>query len=49
MRAAARALGQRIREEDGIGRAVEQLEAWGLLQPALSVAPAVRIEQQAVA
>ncbi|NJB81216.1 glycosyltransferase [Xanthomonas arboricola] len=49
MRAAARALGQRIREEDGIGRAVEQLQAWGLLQPALSVAPAVRIEQQAVA
>ncbi|MCC4621611.1 glycosyltransferase [Xanthomonas cassavae CFBP 4642] len=49
MRAAARALGQRIREEDGIGRAVEQLEAWGLLQPAVSVAPAVRIEQQAVA
>lgn len=45
MRAAARALGQRIREEDGIGRAVEQLKAWGLLQPAVSVAPAVRIEQ----
>ncbi|PPU87177.1 glucosyltransferase [Xanthomonas populi] len=49
MRTAARVLGQRIREEDGIGRAVDQLEAWGLLQPAVSVAPVVRIEQQAVA
>ncbi|MCE4364137.1 glycosyltransferase [Xanthomonas hortorum] len=49
MRAAARVLGQRIREEDGISRAVDQLEAWGLLQPAVSVAPTQRIEQQAVA
>lgn len=49
MRAAARALGQRIRQEDGISRAVDQLAAWGLLEPAVTLAPAVRIEQQAVA
>ncbi|EGD08031.1 hypothetical protein XVE_3728, partial [Xanthomonas vesicatoria ATCC 35937] len=46
MRAAARALGQRIRDEDGVRNAVDQLEAWGLLHP---VARVTRIEQAAVA
>ncbi|KLD71248.1 glycosyltransferase [Xanthomonas pisi] len=46
MRAAARALGQRIREEDGVRSAVDQLEAWGLLHP---VARMTRVAQAAVA
>ncbi|AOD16293.1 glycosyltransferase [Xanthomonas fragariae] len=49
MRAAARALGQRIAEEDGVSRAVDQLEAWRLLEPAVAVTPVARIEQHAIA
>ncbi|ATS22772.1 glycosyltransferase family 1 protein [Xanthomonas phaseoli pv. phaseoli] len=50
MRAAARALGQRIGQEDGVRNAVDQLEAWHLLEPT-AVAPAVatRTEQHASA
>lgn len=40
MRQAAAALGARVREEDGTGAAVRQLDAWGLLPPALQ--PAAR-------
>ncbi|SBV52947.1 glucosyltransferase [Xanthomonas bromi] len=38
MRAAARALGQRVREEDGVNRALDQLQAWALLEPVKPVA-----------
>ncbi|ASL02395.1 glycosyltransferase [Xanthomonas citri] len=50
MRAAARALGQRIGEEDGVRNAVDQLEAWQLLEPtAVAPAAAARTEQHAIA
>ncbi len=50
MRAAARALGQRIGEEDGVRTAVDQLEAWQLLEPtAVAPAAAARTEQHAIA
>ncbi|UXA71327.1 glycosyltransferase [Xanthomonas prunicola] len=50
MRAAAHALGQRIREEDGVRNAVDQLEAWQLLRPtAVTPAAAARTEQHAIA
>ncbi|PPU78367.1 glucosyltransferase [Xanthomonas cucurbitae] len=46
MRAAARALGQRIGDEDGVRTAVDQLQAWGLLEAAR---PHARVAQAAVA
>ncbi|MCF5960928.1 glycosyltransferase, partial [Xanthomonas perforans] len=50
MRAAARALGQRIGQEDGVRNAVDQLEAWQLLEPAaVTPAAAVRTTQHAIA
>ncbi|MCD0278428.1 glycosyltransferase family 1 protein [Xanthomonas melonis] len=50
MRAAARALGQRIGDEDGVRTAIDQLEAWQLLEPASAPSTTVaRIEQHAVA
>lgn len=50
MRAAARALGQRIGQEDGVRNAVDQLEAWQLLEPAaVTPAAAARTEQHAIA
>ncbi|KAB7769162.1 glycosyltransferase [Xanthomonas maliensis] len=41
MRMAAQALGQRLREEDGVGTAVAQLVRWGLLAEAGALAPDV--------
>ncbi|WP_425600000.1 hypothetical protein [Xanthomonas codiaei] len=45
MRAAARALGQHIGEEDGVRTAVDQLEAWGLLNAAMPMTPVARSER----
>ncbi|WP_372392788.1 hypothetical protein ACCQ05_02120 [Xanthomonas sp. NCPPB 3582] len=44
-RAAARALGQHIGEEDGVRTAVDQLEAWGLLNAAMPMTPVARSER----
>lgn len=50
MRAAAQALGQRIRAEHGVRNAVDQLEAWQLLKPtAVTPAAAARPAQHAIA
>lgn len=49
MRAAAAALGQRIRDEDGIRRAVDQLEAWALLEAGAPVSVDARSTQPAMA